>query len=196
MRHTLKNICGIYIFLLLSTFAIAQDSSIMAAHTNGRRLIKNRSFESASFSSAQNLKRYQYKGFTILVNQVGSSYEVQAYRMVQYGPRNVNSVFSSIYKSSIEFSYEFDQAQQRIVQRHFVFPPNSLTGWANPNEYVAMQSFDWGEPYPVKSCSISAPIHTLEEYGREYLEAACMPDADTSLRFAKKFIDYMVSSRL
>lgn len=147
-------------------------------------------------SSVQGLEHIQYRGFAVLLNGLNNgSYEVQASRIVAYGTHRVNSIFSSLYKSSIEFGYRYDPASKRILQYHFLFPPNSLTGWANPGDVSLMERFDWNEPFPSRTCYTESPVHSLEETGREYVEAACLPDRETALRFAKKFIDYMLGGR-
>jgi len=147
-------------------------------------------------SAVQAQESMQYRGFTILLNGPGDgSYEVQAFRIVAYGKHRVNSIFSSLYKSSVEFSYQYDTTNKWIIQSHFLFPPNSLTGWANPEDYTMIQNFAWNEPFPSRRCYTDSPVHTLEESGREYLEAACLTDRDTALRFAQSFIDYMRGNR-
>jgi hypothetical protein len=153
-------------------------------------------YEEQVRSSVQSMEDIQYRGFTILLNGLSDgSYEVQAFRIVAYGNHRVNSIFSSLYKSSVEFSYQYDKAHKKILQSHFLYPPNSLTGWANPGDYTIIQNFDWNEPFPSRSCYTDSPVNTMEESGREYLEAACMPDRETALRFAQSFIDYMRSGR-
>lgn len=199
MNNKVKTIFLVFLIVLsTSIFELAAGDTILAVQVNGpgrmQKSINNASIRAGIES--RNLEALNYRNFTILLNPVANNtYEVQAYRMVSYGSHQVSSVFSSVYKSSIEYGYRFDQQNQRIVQYHFVFPPNSLTGWANPRDFSAMQSFDWGEKFPIHSCSQDTPIHTLEESGREYMEAACMPDRDTALRFARSFIDYMLGSR-
>lgn len=147
-------------------------------------------------SSVQGLESMQYRNFTILLNGLSDgTYEVQASRIVAYGTHRVNSIFSSLYKSSIEFAYKYDPAQNRILQYHFLFPPNSLTGWANLKDYLMIEKLDWNESFPSDSCYTEWPVHSLEEAGREYVEAGCLPDRDTALRFAQRFIDYMAGGR-
>lgn len=201
MRKSIGILFAIIIFVGASWTCAASGESILAAHVNTPgKMEKSRN---ASYSAiiqtgldAQTLENLTYRGFTVLLNALtDGTYEVQAYKMVQYGNRRVNSIFSSVYKSSVEYGYTFDSNQQRIVQYHFLFPPNSLTGWADPGDSVSMQHFDWGELFPTRNCSLHTPVHTLEETGREYLEAACLPDRDTALRFAQKFIDYMQGPR-
>lgn len=147
-------------------------------------------------SSVQGLESMQYRNFTVLLNALSDgTYEVQASRIVAYGNHRVNSIFSSLYKSSIEFGYKYDPARKRILQYHFLFPPNSLTGWANPGDFSMMEKFDWNELFPSGPCNTDSPVHSLEETGREYLEAACLPDRETALQFAQRFIDYMAGGR-
>ena len=105
----------------------------------------------------------------------------------------VSSLFSSLFKSSVEYSYTYDRGSQQIIQRHFVFPPNSLTGWANPYDYMTMAKFDWNESFPSRTCASS--VYTLEEVGRECLQAGCFTNRDSALLFDKKFIDYVLGAR-
>jgi hypothetical protein len=152
--------------------------------------------EYSAIVRSQQMEQMIYRNFKVILNSMSDgTFEIQAYRMVNYGNRQISSIYSSIYKSSVEYAYKYDPSRQKIIQYHFLFPPNSLTGWANPGQYAGMDKFDWGEKFPARSCSQSSPIHTLEETGREYLEAACIPDRETALRFARSFIDYMLGNR-
>lgn len=177
------------------------QDSILAIHQQGPgKLIKADgnvgAYAARTRFVAQGLESMQYRGFTIVLNNVSDgTYEIQVFRIVTYGTHRVNSIFSSLYKSSIEFSYKYDSARKKILQYHFLFPPNSLTGWANPGDYAILEKFDWNEPFPSRTCYMESPIHSLEESGREYLEAACLPDRETAIRFSKKFVDYMYSAR-
>jgi hypothetical protein len=177
-----------------------QDSILTIRQSGPGRLTKAGgnagAYEEQVRSSGRELESIEYRGFTILLNGLSDgSYEVQAFRIVAYGNHRVNSIFSSLYKSSVEFSYQYDKAHKNILQSHFLYPPNSLTGWANPGDYTIIQNFDWNEAFPSRSCYTDSPVNTMEESGREYLEAACLPDRDTALRFAQRFIDYMRSGR-
>lgn len=200
MNKNMRTVFLVFLIVLsTSIFELAAGDTILAVQVNSpgrmQKSINNAASVRAGIES-RSLEALKYRNFTILLNPVSNNtYEVQVYRMVSYGSHQVSSVFSSVYKSSIEYGYRFDQQNQRIVQYHFVFPPNSLTGWANPRDFAAMQQFDWGEKFPIRNCSLDTPIHTLEESGREYMEAACMPDRDTALRFARSFVDYMLGNR-
>lgn len=199
MKHLHKFVL-LFLFLLLSTSRTEGAGSILVNHPNGPGKMQKASSAShqAQLQSqvGGGLEGLSYRGFTILLNPVSNgAYELQVYRIVAYGNRRISSVFSSIYRSSIEYGYRFDSNSHRIIQHHFLFPPNSLTGWANPDDYASMTRFDWGEAYPIGNCPQSTPIHSLEEVGREYLEAACLPNRDTALRFGQKFVDYMLSNR-
>jgi hypothetical protein len=141
-------------------------------------------------SQAEQLKQGK---FTIVLNPVSNGYEVQVYRMVAYGNKRVNSIFASLYRSSIEYTYSYDAQSKEIRQYHFMCPPNSLTCWADPSDYSILSVFDWQENFPSKNCSTS--VFTSEEYGREYLEASCFPNRDAALTFATKFIGYANRNR-
>ena len=192
---------SLFLLLLFMSPVQAGAGSILVARANGPgKMLKvsEPSYQAELRSQAVSggLESLSYRGFTILLNPVSDgSYELQVSRTVVYGNRRVSSVFSSIYRSSIEYGYGYDSNRREIVQHRFLFPPNSLTGWANPGDFAAMSKFDWGEAYPIRNCTQSTPIHSLEEAGREYLEAACMPDRDTALRFGREFVDYMLSDR-
>lgn len=197
-----KGIIPIILFLIASSqVSAAPTQSILVSRTVSPGKVQKVpgnefSRQIQSGINAMSVEQLRYRGFTILLNPMSNgSYEVQASRQVLFGGRRVSSIFSSMYESSVEYGYEYDSSRRRIIQYHFLFPPNSLTGWANPDEVAAFQKFEWGEPYPIRNCGQNEPIHTLEEAGREYLEASCMPDRDTALRFARNFIDYMLSNR-
>ena len=177
------------------------QGSILAIHESGPGKFTKAGGNPGAYtqrvrSSVQGLESMQYRNFTILLNGLSDgTYEIQASRIVAYGNHRVNSIFSSLYKSSIEFGYKYDPAHKRIMQYHFLFPPNSLTGWASPGDYSMIEKFDWNEVFPSGTCNTEWPVHSLEEAGREYVEAACLPDRETALRFAQKFIDYMAGGR-
>jgi hypothetical protein len=181
---------------LLAQFASADIGSIFALHSNnGKRLDKTTpgSYMSTLNTAAesQQLERLQYRGYFLLLNRVSNQYEVQVYKMVHYGNKNVNSIFASQFQASIE--YEYSLSGTGIRRDHYLFPPNSLTGWANPGDFLTLKEFPWKAPYPSKSCS--AQVHTCEEFGREYLEASCFTSRDAAIQFAKKFVDYNLGSR-
>ena len=182
--------------LLLAQIASADIGSIFAINSNnGKRLQKTNphSYMSTLNTAAesQQLERLQYRGYFLLLNRVSNQYEVQVYKMVRYGNKQVNSIFASQFQASVEYEYSLNGTA--IRQDHFLFPPNSLTGWANPGDYLTMKEFPWNAPYPSKTCS--AQVHSCEEFGREYLEASCFTNRDTAIQFAKKFIDYILGSR-
>jgi hypothetical protein len=186
----------IVLIMALLVAPVASADSIFAVNSNsGKRLQKTNpgSYMSTLNSAAesQQLERLQYRGYFVLLNQVSNQYEVQVYKMVRYGNKQVNSIFASQFQSSIEYEYSYNGSA--IRQDHFVFPPNSLTGWANPTDYVTMKEFPWKAAYPSKNCS--EQIHSSEEFGREYLEASCFTSRDAAIQFAKKFIDYILGSR-
>jgi len=185
------------LILFFGLFECAQADSILALHQNGRTRLDKANAEAysarlATSIAGQNVEKLRYHKFTILINPLSNGeYELQVSRTVLYGKRKVNSIFSSVYESSIEYVYHQDQQTSEIVRLHFLFPPNSLTGWANPEDYSTMRQFDWQEKFPGRNCSVS----TLEESGREYLEAGCFQNRDDAVRFAQKFIDYVLSDR-
>lgn len=182
--------------LLLAPIASADIGSIFAVNSNNaKRLQKTNphSYMSTLNTAAesQQLERMQYRGYFLLLNRVSNQYEVQVYKMVRYGNKQVNSIFASQFQASIEYEYSYNGSA--IRQDHFLFPPNSLTGWANPGDYVTMKEFPWKAAYPSQNCT--AQIHSSEEFGREYLEAACFTNRDSAIQFGKKFIDYILGSR-
>jgi len=194
----MKAIVLILSILLLPQFASADIGSIFALESNqGKRLIKNNpsSYMSTLNSAieAQQLERLQYRGYFLLLNRVSNQYEVQVYRTVRYGNKQVNSIFASQFQASIEYAYSYDAAGNSIRREHYLFPPNSLTGWANPTDYLTVKEFPWKASYPSKTCT--AQVHSCEEFGREYLEASCFTGRDAALQFAKKFIDYILGNR-
>lgn len=182
--------------LFMASVASADIGSIFALSSNsGKRLQKTNpgSYMSTltAASESQQLERLQYRGYFLLLNRVSNQYEVQVYKMVRYGNKQVNSIFASQFQSSIEYEYSYNGSA--IRQDHFLFPPNSLTGWANPSDFITMKEFPWKAAYPSKSCT--SQIHSSEEFGREYLEASCFTNRDTAIQFAQKFIDYILGSR-
>jgi len=194
----MKGIVLILSILLLPQFASSDIGSIFALESNnGKRLIKTNPSSYMSTlnyaTEAQQLERLQYRGYFLLLNRVSNQYEVQVYRTVRYGNKQVNSIFASQFQASIEYAYSYDPSGDRIRREHYLFPPNSLTGWANPNDYLTIKEFPWNSLYPSKACKTQ--VHSSEEYGREYLEASCFTSRDAALQFAKKFVDYILGSR-
>jgi hypothetical protein len=142
----------------------------------------------------QSIEQLQQGKFTIILNPLNNGqYELQVYRMVKYGKKRVFSTFASGYKTGIEYSYSYDARNQEIQQFHFICPANSLTCWANPQDYASLKTFAWEEKFPSQSCSFS--VFTSEEYGREYVQASCFPNRDAALLFAQKFITYVTGPR-
>jgi hypothetical protein len=143
---------------------------------------------------AQQLERIQYRTYFIVLNRLtNGQYELQVYRLVRYGNKQVNSIFASQFESSVEYSYTYEASGDRIRRDHYLYPPDSLTGWANPTDYITSKEFVWKEQFPSKACQRG--VYTSEQFGREYLEASCFRDRDTALRFGKKFVDYMLGNR-
>lgn len=192
----MKGIILLISALLLAQVASADIGSIFAVNsTNGKRIQKTNpgSYMSTLNTAAesQQLERLQYRGYFVLLNRVSNQYEVQVYKMVRYGNKQVNSIFASQFQASIEYEYSLNGSA--IRQDHFLFPPNSLTGWANAGDFITMNEFPWKSAYPSKSCT--SQVHSCEEFGREYLEASCFTNRDAAIQFAKKFIDYILGSR-
>lgn len=192
---------GIVAILLIAAGPLhSEPGSILAVRTVGQSRIQKANGNPGAYLSrlgmaiqGQEVEQIQYRGFTLLVHPINGQYEIEVTRMITYGNVHVSSLFSSIFKSSVEYSYTYDPSTQQIIQRHFIFPPNSLTGWANPDDYLTMARFGWNESFPSKNCSV--PIFSLEESGREYLQAGCFANRDAALLFARKFIDYVLSAR-
>lgn len=194
---------GIGIAILIlghATRARCEPESIFAVRSLGVQRIEKANGNPGAYNQrigmailGLKVEQLKYRGFTLLVNQVNGQYEIQVSRMMTYGNVQVSSLFSSMFKSSVEYSYSYDRTSQQIVQRHFIFPPNSLTGWANPDDYATMEKFDWNETFPSRTCA--SPIYTLEEVGREYLQAGCFANRDSALLFARRFIDYVLGAR-
>jgi hypothetical protein len=192
----MKGIVLVLSILLFAQIASADLGSIYAINSsNGKRLqkINPGSYMSTLNTAAesQQLERLQYRGYFLLLNRVSNQYEVQVYKMVRYGNKQVNSIFASQFQASIE--YEYSSNGTGIRQDHFLFPPNSLTGWANPGDFITMKEFPWKAAYPSKTCS--SQIHSSEEFGREYFEASCFTSRDAAIQFAQKFIDYILGNR-
>lgn len=198
MKTLNRILIGVLAISLLGLAAVAESNdSILVIHPNGKNHAQKAGGHLDGIETGiqgQSIERMTYRQFTILLNPLSNGeYELLAYRWVVYGSRRVNSTFSSVFKSSVEYSYAYDPSAQAIVQYHFLFPPNSLTGWATPGDYAIIKQLAWGENLPSKTCS--TPVYTLEEFGREYLQAGCFQERDSALRFAKKFIDYVWGAR-
>ena len=160
------------------------------------RMVNKSKMEKANrvAQQVQSIEQLQQGKFIIILNPLNNGqYELQVYRMVKYGKKRVISTFASVYKTGIEYSYSYDPQTQEIQQFHFICPPNSLTCWANPEDYAGLKEFAWKEKFPSKNCSFS--VFTSEEYGREYVQASCFPDRDAALLFAQKFIAYVTGPR-
>lgn len=187
-------------FAMISFFAmnvLAQSASTAAIRKAGAARIEKANGNISAYMSrlAQaNMEQLTQGKFTILLNPLtNGQYEVQVYRMVPVGNKRVMSTFSSVFKASVEYSYEIDTRDGSIKQNHYICPPDSLTCWSNPNDFASMPQFNWNEPYPAKSCS--QPVFTSEEYGREYLQASCFSNRDAALTFAQSFIQYVTGRR-
>ena len=194
----IKRILPFFIFLLLISIVYAeQTNTILVVRTTGAtRLEKAQPKDSPSITgqtSAMNgWEQIEYRGYFINLQPSDKNYNLQIFTTITYGGYRINSIYASQFQSSIEYAYTYDPAKHQIRQDHFVFPANSLTGWANPDDYVMMRQFDWKERFP-SNCDSS--IYTSEEFGREYLEASCFQDHDAALRFAKRFINYALGRR-
>jgi hypothetical protein len=190
-----KNLIGIAMITLCAMSVFAQSGSTAAIQKQGPSKIEKANGNVSAYMSrlAQaNMEQVTQGKFTILLNSVSNGqYEVQVYRMVPIGNKRVMSTFSSVFKASVEYSYEFNNGS--ITQHHYVCPPDSLTCWSNPGDFASMQQFNWKESFPAKNCA--QPVFTSEEYGREYLQASCFSNRDAALTFAQKFIQYVTGRR-
>ena len=199
---------GTKIFLVVLTmfvngvlFAASSDSILNIRKNEKGNLVKGDSNTARNYYATEiaqkasgQIEQIQYRGYVINLHPTGNGeYELQIYTAVRYGQKVVNSIFTSQFQSTIDYSYSYDKQNNAIRQDHFIFPANSLTGWANAEDFVLMKRFDWQEKFPSTHCD--RPISTNEEYGREYLEASCLPGRDAALRFAQKFINYVLSNR-
>jgi hypothetical protein len=196
---TKRNIvCGILVLLFTGAFAYAQSTSSPVRQVNASRIQKANGdvagYVQQMARAAQSAEQIKQGKFTIIINPLSNGqFEIQVYRMVSVGKKKVMSTFASLYRAGIEYSYAYDSKAQEIRQYHFVCPPNSLTCWANPEDYEILQQFKWGEKFPSKNCSTS--VFTSEEYGREYLQATCFSSRDAALVFAQKFIEFVTGNR-
>lgn len=189
----MKRLWILVVVLLCGSSVFSQPSNtILVVQRNANRLEKSKAVISASSNPAAGVEQIQYRGYYINLEPAGPDYHVQIFTMIHYGSLQVSSIFASQFQSSIEYAYSYDPAKHEIRQDHFVFPANSLTGWANPDEYVLMRQFDWNQRFP-SGCDGS--VYTSEEFGREYMESSCFHDRDSALKFAKKFINYALGRR-
>ena len=194
----IKRLLPLFIFLLLiSTLYAEQANTILVVRTIGAARIQKAQPRTSPSIAAQTSalgawEQIEYRGYFINLQPSGKNYNLQIYTTIEYGNYRVNSIYASQFQSSIEYAYTYDPAKHEIRQDHFLFPANSLTGWANPEDYVLMRQFDWKERFPA-NCDTS--IYTSEEFGREYLEASCFQEHDAAVRFAKRFINYSLGRR-
>ena len=198
MKNNLK-ILPVILLVLLSALPLYGQSN----STSAIRMVNKSKMEKANgdltgylsrIDQQATMEQLQQGKFTIVLNPLSSGqYELQVYRMVKFGKKRVVSTFASVYKTGIEYSYSYDAQHQEIQQFHFICPPNSLTCWANPQDYSSLKEFVWEEKFPSNNCSLS--VFTSEEYGREYVQASCFPNRDAALLFAQKFIDYVTGNR-
>jgi hypothetical protein len=181
--------------LFLPLVGLSDEGSIAALQlkTKSRAVKTIPTVYDAGINTVQ-VERLQYRTYFILLNGTSNGqYELQVYKLVRYGNKQVNSIFASQFESSVEYAYSYEASGDRIRRDHFLYPPDSLTGWANPTDYVTLKEFVWKEPFPAKNCTRN--VYTSEEYNREYLEASCFRDRDSALRFGKKFVDYVLGNR-
>jgi hypothetical protein len=186
------------LFTLIATALYAQQaSSILVLQQQSAQKLEKRNPRSApsitgTAAAAAGLEQIQYRGYFINLQSDGQGYGMQVYTLVNYGNLQINSIYATQFQSSVEYAYSYDKQQHAIRQDHFLFPANSLTGWANPDDYMLMRRFDWKEKFPAE-CTGS--IYTSEEFGREYMETSCFRQHDAALTFAQKFINYVLSRR-
>jgi hypothetical protein len=188
----MKSFLLFLLFISLTSAIFAQEATSILRVQLISAVKLHKTLPTNSNFGAGTVDQTMYRGYTINVQPDGRNYDLQIFTMVQYGSLKVNSIYASQFQSSVEYTYSYDASQHVIRQDHFLFPPNSLTGWANPDDYVTMRQFDWGSRFPA-GCSSS--IYTSEEFGREYLESSCFQTRDSALIFAKKFINYALSKR-
>jgi hypothetical protein len=189
----------IFISFILAEAVFSDESSILALNNNSQgRLTKARpSNQQSSISrsiESQQAEQLQYRSFLVVINRNQSGkYELQVSKTVRYGDKQISSIYASQYQTSVEYEYRYESSSGKIRQDHFLFPANSLTGWANPGDYVTMREFAWKGRFPSQNCS--SAVHTSEEFGREYLEASCFPSRDAAIQFAKRFVNYVLGPR-
>jgi hypothetical protein len=191
----MKWISFFLLFLLLvpALYAVEEAGSILVVHqSNERKLQKKDPGSAVASAPSGSYEQIEYRGYTINLQSSGQDYNMQIFTMVHYGNMEVNSIYATQFQTAVEYAYTYDPQKHEIRQDHFLFPPNSLTGWANPEDYVTMRQFDWKERFP-SGCNGS--VYTSEEFGREYLETSCFHDHDAALKFAKKFINYSLGRR-
>ncbi len=190
----MKRVFILLVVLILPQVGFSDEGSISALQlkTKSRAVKTIPSMYDAGINTAQ-VERLQYRTYFILLNSTNGQYELQVYKLVRYGNKQVNSIFASQFESSVEYAYSYEASGDRIRRDHFLYPPDSLTGWANPTDYVTVKEFVWKEAFPAKNCTRN--VYTSEQYNREYLEASCFRDRDSALRFGKKFVDYVLGNR-
>jgi hypothetical protein len=199
MKHKKKCIALLVVIILVCGMNLqAQSSTAAIRELSGSRIEKANgdvsSYLNRLASMSASVEQLTQGKFTILLNPVGNGqYELQVYRMVAIGNKRVMSIFTSVFKAGIEYSYSFDSRSGEIRQHHYICPPDSLTCWSNPGDYASMKEFSWKEAFPAKTCTQS--VFTSEEYGREYVQASCFPNRDSALNFAQEFIKYVGGTR-
>lgn len=189
---------GIILFLLSGLTLYGQSDSTSAIRLVSKTKMQKANGDMSGYLNSISLRSQSEQlaqgKFTIILNPLANGqYEVQVYRIVKFGKKRVMSTFASLYQAGIEYSYSYDSQSNEIRQYHFLCPPNSLTCWADPKDYASMKQFNWGENFPAKNCSVG--VFTSEEYGREYLQASCLPNRDAALAFATKFVDSISGNR-
>jgi hypothetical protein len=200
MNFNQKVLAGILIVLLSGITLYGQPGSTSAIRLVNKRKIEKANGDVPSYVNMinqrmQGVEQLKQGKFTIVLNPGSNGqYELQVYRMVLIGKKKVMSLFSSLYKSGIEYSYSYDAGRQEIQQYHFICPPNSLTCWSDPQDYEILKKFKWNEDFPAKNCQLS--VFTSEEYGREYVQASCFPGRDAAISFAQNFIQYVSGDRM
>jgi hypothetical protein len=199
MKNNRKILPAILVVLFIAIPLYGQSDSISAIRMVSKSKMQKANGDLPAYlnrigQQAQSMEQLQQGKFIIILNPLGNGqYELQVYRMVKFGKKRVVSTFASVYKTGIEYSYSYDAQTREIQQFHFICPANSLTCWADPQDYASFKQFIWEEKFPSNSCSLS--VFTSEEYGREYVQASCFPNRDAALLFAIKFIDYVTGAR-
>ena len=199
MKHKKKCIALLVVIILVCGMNLHAQSSTAAIQTLSGSRIQKANGDVSSYlnrlaSMSASVEQITQGKFTILLNPVsGGQYELQVYRMVAVGNKRVMSIFVSVFRAGIEYSYSYDSRSGEIRQHHYICPPDSLTCWSNPGDYASMKEFSWKEAFPAKSCAQS--VFTSEEYGREYVQASCFPNRDAALNFAQEFIKYVSGTR-
>ena len=194
-----STILPVILIILLSAPLYGQSNSLSAIRMVNKSKLQKANGDLSGYltrmsQQGQSIEQLQQGRFTIVLNPLSNGqYELQVYRMVKFGKKRVISTFASVYETGIEYSYSYDAQTHEIQQFHFICPPNSLTCWADPQDYSSLKEFVWEEKFPSDKCTLS--VFTSEEYGREYVQASCFPNRDAALLFAQKFIDYVTGPR-